>query len=140
MRLGYDQQTYQIDGVVQGSKLRPRWGNRVCDARTVMALPCVLLSHAHLTEDGIYEQVDRFPGKALRPQRPLGTLNTRESMRRVDEPLVAVRTLFTFPHVSQNLNVARDLLIGTIYSCVLEVIDKKLVPPPATTPGIGSPR
>jgi len=48
--------------------------------------------------------------------------------------------LFTFPHVPQNLNVTRDLFFRTFYPCVFEVIDKKLVPPSAATPGIGSPR
>ena len=48
-------------------------------------------------------------------------------------------TWLASPHVAEDLDVARDLLLCAFYAGLLEVIDEELVAPAAAAARIGSP-
>ena len=43
------------------------------------------------------------------------------------------------PHIAEDLNVTRDLLLGALDAGFLEVIHEELVAPPAATTRVGGP-
>lgn len=48
-------------------------------------------------------------------------------------------TRLASPHIAEDLNMARNLLLGTLDAGLLEMLDKKLVPPTATATRVGCP-
>jgi len=48
-----------------------------------------------------------------------------------------LHTWFALPHIPQNLNMACDLLLGSLYGVLVEIVDEKLIPPSAPAAGLG---
>ena len=43
------------------------------------------------------------------------------------------------PHIAQDLDVTRDLLLGSLNAVLVEVVDEELIPPPTAITRVGSP-